>query len=160
MLKYFTAIVLSINIWLFAPVYTVVSAPAPKVCAGIKPLNTGDTLNKINEYRQANNLTPVVLSAELNTLAAHKAYEYSKMREWAHDINQKSWGDIYKECEYEYRFLGENLAKNFIYSEDRMKAWIKSPTHNAVILCNNYSKVGIFVGGADLDYYTVTTFSD
>ncbi len=44
---------------------------------------------------------------------------------------------------YQYKNAGENLAVNFVESEDVHNAWLESPTHRANIFRNNFSEIGI-----------------
>ncbi len=43
---------------------------------------------------------------------------------------------------YQYEFAGENLAKNFIFSQAVVDAWMASPSHRENILRNDYTEVG------------------
>jgi len=44
---------------------------------------------------------------------------------------------------YEYTYAGENLAVNFEDSKDVEEAWMKSPTHYANIVKQQYEEIGI-----------------
>lgn len=46
---------------------------------------------------------------------------------------------------YVYSYAGENLAVNFIDSDDVTDAWMKSPSHRANIINQNYTEIGIAV---------------
>jgi hypothetical protein len=43
---------------------------------------------------------------------------------------------------YRYEYAGENLAKNFLFSQGVVDAWMNSPTHRENILKKNYTEVG------------------
>ncbi len=43
---------------------------------------------------------------------------------------------------YEYEYAGENLAKNFMFSDGVVQAWMESPTHRENILRNEYTEIG------------------
>lgn len=44
---------------------------------------------------------------------------------------------------YQYSYAGENLAVDFLDSEDVEEAWMNSPTHRANIVKPQYSRIGI-----------------
>ena len=46
---------------------------------------------------------------------------------------------------YQYEYAGENLAKNFLFSQGVIDAWMDSPTHRANVLRKEYSDVGFAV---------------
>jgi uncharacterized protein YkwD len=46
---------------------------------------------------------------------------------------------------YNYAAAGENLAVNFVDSQDVTNAWMQSPTHRANIMSGNYTEIGIAV---------------
>ncbi|MCX6702494.1 MAG: CAP domain-containing protein [Candidatus Wolfebacteria bacterium] len=50
-----------------------------------------------------------------------------------------------KNAGYDYGYAGENLAINFIDSEDVVRAWMDSPKHRENILNNNFKEIGIGV---------------
>jgi len=50
---------------------------------------------------------------------------------------------------YNYHYAGENLAMNFIDSEEVVRAWLNSPGHRENLLNKNYQDIGIAVLPAD-----------
>jgi len=50
-----------------------------------------------------------------------------------------------KQAGYSYKSAGENLAINFLDSEDVSRAWMNSPTHRANIVKKEYTEIGIAV---------------
>lgn len=52
---------------------------------------------------------------------------------------------------YPYYYAGENLAINFVYSEDIVRAWLNSPAHRDNILNKNYQEIGVAVISGDFD---------
>lgn len=44
---------------------------------------------------------------------------------------------------YTYEYAGENLAVNFVDSDEVVEAWMNSPTHKANILKQNFTEIGV-----------------
>ncbi len=51
----------------------------------------------------------------------------------------------FEQAGYNYAAAGENLAVNFVDSQDVTTAWMQSPTHRANIMSGNYTEIGIAV---------------
>jgi uncharacterized protein YkwD len=122
-------------------------------------LEKSNTLfNSLNKYRNDHYIFSLTRNAHLDKLAAHKAYEYSLTRQWAHNINGKTWIEIFQECGLSYTKLGENLSRKNENASQVIEFWANTPVHKANALDLRHRNVGLFVGGADLDYYTVAVF--
>lgn len=105
-----------------------------------------DLLDDTNRERERNGLEPVVYNEELSEAARLKANHMFINNYWAHFSPQGDtpWTFI-KQAGYEYEFAGENLAKNFLYSQNVVDAWMKSPTHRENILRPEFTEVGFAV---------------
>ena len=112
----------------------------------------------VNNYRKQNGIFSLRRSTYLDKLAAHKAYEYSLTKQWAHDINGKTWIQIYQECGVTYTKLGENLARRLPDSRMVIEFWKSTPIHKANMLDLRHKQVGLFVGMPEDDYYTVAVY--
>lgn len=114
-----------------------------------------ELLSIINEYRYANDLPQLERTEPLEAAANHKAYEYSINRQWAHDINGKTFDQIVRECDVQYEIVGENLARDFDTPKQVFDAWLKSPTHKKELDKKDFKKVGLFFGNESINNYTV-----
>jgi hypothetical protein len=52
---------------------------------------------------------------------------------------------------YQYEYAGENLAKNFLFSDGVVTAWMNSPTHRDNILKREYTEVGYAIVNGTLN---------
>lgn len=106
-------------------------------------INTGQLLLHTNEERARNNLPPLKLSSRLSQAAELKAINMFAHNYWAHFApdGTSPW-DFMRQVDYKYEFAGENLAKNFLFSENVVDAWMDSPTHRENILRDEYTEVG------------------
>ncbi|MDA8611308.1 CAP domain-containing protein [Candidatus Pacebacteria bacterium] len=97
-----------------------------------------------NEERQDRNLGMLNTNEKLVLAAQLKADDMAEREFFAHvnpDGNQP-WYYI-QQAGYEFDAAGENLAVNFIDSDDVHRAWMKSPTHKANIVQNKFTEIGI-----------------
>lgn len=108
---------------------------------------TDVTVEKIyqltNQEREKNNLPPLALNDCLSQAAHKKAEDMFAKDYWAHfsPTGTTPWDFMINAgCKYEY--AGENLAKNFLFSDGVVTAWMNSPSHKENIVNKNYTQVG------------------
>lgn len=117
---------------------------------------TDITIDKLyeltNSERQKNNLGSLVLNDRLSVAAAQKANDMFAKNYWAHysPTGTTPW-DFISGNGYSYEFAGENLAKNFLFSQGVVDAWMNSPTHRDNILKKDYTEVGFAVVNGTLN---------
>lgn len=109
-------------------------------------INTHQLLQCTNAKRAENGLPPLTLSDKLNSAASMKAQDIFANNYWSHygPTGTTPWQFILKSG-YSYEFAGENLAKNFLFSNDVCDAWMNSPTHRENMLRDVYQNVGFAV---------------
>lgn len=111
---------------------------------------TDITVERLLEYtnneRAGHALTPLVLNGRLSQAAQAKAQDMLLNNYWAHfgPTGATPWDFIIKSG-YQYEFAGENLAKNFLYSQNVVTAWMNSPSHRENILRPEFREVGFAV---------------
>ena len=97
-----------------------------------------------NETRVAYGKTPLVRNQKLENAAQMKADDMAEYQYFAHNsptgITPWYW---VKKAGYDFLYAGENLAIDFIRSQDVEEAWMKSPTHRANILNSKFEEIGI-----------------
>ncbi|MFA6081087.1 MAG: CAP domain-containing protein [Patescibacteria group bacterium] len=108
---------------------------------------TDISVNKLyqltNEQRQNNNLSPLSLNSALTLAAQRKAENMFAENYWAHySPDGKTPWDFILGAGYQYEYAGENLAKNFLFSNGVVDAWMNSATHRDNILKKEYTEVG------------------
>ena len=99
-----------------------------------------------NNERIANGLKPLKINENLSQAAEGKAQDMLINAYFAHTspTGTTPWYWLEKN-NYNYVAAGENLAKDFTDSEYVHKAWMKSPSHKANIMNENYQEIGIAV---------------
>lgn len=99
-----------------------------------------------NRERENNGLAALKYNDELAQAAKKKAENMFENNYWAHyGPNGETPWDFILDSGYEYEFAGENLAKNFLFSDGVVSAWMDSPTHKDNILRKEYTEVGFAV---------------
>ena len=99
-----------------------------------------------NIQRQKNNLPTLTYNQELSDAAYKKAKDMFAKNYWAHFAPDglTPW-DFILDSGYNYEFAGENLAKNFLFSQNVVDAWMQSPSHRENMLKSEYRDVGYAV---------------
>ncbi len=103
-------------------------------------------LELTNRERTSRGLPALSNNSKLEHAAHLKAEHMFAHNYWAHYAPDGTapWEFILKSG-YDYEYAGENLAKNFLFSSDVVRAWMNSPTHRANILKSEYADVGFAV---------------
>ncbi len=99
-----------------------------------------------NQQRQKYGLPTLNLNEKLSQAAYKKAQDMFARNYWAHYAPDGTtpWEFILSSG-YRYEYAGENLAKNFLFSDGVVSAWMNSPTHRENILRKEYTDVGFAV---------------
>ncbi|MEK7177208.1 MAG: CAP domain-containing protein [Patescibacteria group bacterium] len=96
-----------------------------------------------NEERQKNNLPLLTLNSTLSLAAQKKAENMFQENYWSHySPDGKTPWDFMLGAGYKYEYAGENLAKNFLFSNGVVDAWMNSATHRDNLLKKEYTEVG------------------
>lgn len=109
-------------------------------------------ISDTNYVRAKYNLHPLKENAELTAAAYLKAYDMFEHQYWDHvsPEGKTPWYFI-RNTNYDFRFAGENLAKDFASSDDVLSAWMESPEHRANILNPNYEDIGVAIVKGELN---------
>ena len=96
-----------------------------------------------NREREKQSLQPLQYNKELSMAAQKKAADMFVKDYWAHFASDGTtpWSFMLNSG-YQYEYAGENLAKNFLFSQGVVDAWMNSPTHKENILRKDYTEVG------------------
>ena len=97
-----------------------------------------------NAERVKNHMPVLKENKELNKAAMLKAKDMIKNNYWSHTspkgVTPWYWFD---KAGYDYKYAGENLAKNFSCDKDVIKAWMKSRGHKSNILDKDFKEIGV-----------------
>lgn len=113
-------------------------------------LNAQKIIALTNDIRQQYGLSPLKENPLLDVAAKQKAEDMFQNNYFSHfsPTGVSPWYWINKSG-YNYHYAGENLAMNFIDSEEVVRAWLNSPGHRENLLNDNYQDIGIAVLPAD-----------
>jgi len=113
-------------------------------------LNAQKIIALTNDIRQQYGLSLLKENPLLDAAAKQKAEDMFQNNYFSHfsPTGVSPWYWISKSG-YNYHYAGENLAMNFIDSEEVVRAWLNSPGHRENLLNKNYQDIGIAVLPAD-----------
>jgi len=96
-----------------------------------------------NAERSKADLPAFTYNDKLAQAATAKAEDMFGKNYWAHygPTGETPWQFILG-AGYQYEYAGENLAKNFLFSDGVVSAWMASPTHRENILRKEYTDIG------------------
>lgn len=97
-----------------------------------------------NQYRAEAGIPPLSENPLLAEAARAKAEDMAERGYFSHEgpDGRPPWVWI-QETGYDYAFAGENLAVNFVDSEDVISAWIESDGHRDNLLGAQFTEIGI-----------------
>lgn len=99
----------------------------------------------VNEYRQSLDREILTFDSSLSVIATIRAQEIAKSGKFSHHRpdDKGYFSTLFQEYGFNSGNAGENLAKTYKTAEEAVQAWRESPTHNACILNENWTKTGI-----------------
>ena len=99
-----------------------------------------------NAQRIQYNLPLLRYNDKLAQAAAKKANDMFAKNYWAHYAPDGAtpWEFILNSG-YRYEYAGENLAKNFLFSNNVVEAWMESQSHKENILRKEYADIGFAI---------------
>lgn len=99
-----------------------------------------------NQEREKQDIPTLQYNEDLAKAAQLKAQNMFEKNYWSHygPSGETPWQFIL-ESGYQYEYAGENLAKNFLFSDGIVDAWMDSPTHRENLLRHDYTEVGFAV---------------
>lgn len=114
------------------------------VNAQAKEINLENVVLLVNQSRESEGLSPLLINPDLSKIAGDKAQDMTKNHYFAHTspegVTPWFW---FSENKYSYKYAGENLAINYDSAEEEHEAWMNSPTHKKNILNPNFTEIGI-----------------
>ncbi len=100
-----------------------------------------------NEARVSSGVGKLQVSSRLEAVAQLKLADMFQNNYFAHTspvgVNPWYWFD---KANYDFRLAGENLAMNFMSSNEILNAWLNSESHKKNLLLNDFQETGIAVG--------------
>lgn len=104
-----------------------------------------------NQERAQNGQSILQIDNNLNKAALAKAGDMFARDYWAHNSpnGQEPW-HFFLDADYQYKYAGENLARDFAKDEDVVTAWLASPSHKENLLSSRYQDIGVAVVEGEL----------
>ncbi len=132
--------------------FSLVMFTNPQILGLATNINIQDLEEGVNKERIENGLTPFKINNLLNKAAREKANDMFTKGYWAHlaPDGKTPWFFI-DQAGYQYKYAGENLARDFALSNQVVAAWMKSATHKKNILDSKFSDMGLAVVNGNLN---------
>lgn len=133
-------------------VVTVVAISLYASEARVSDVSPSSIVSLTNKERQQRKLTTLKTNPLLTKAAEAKANDMARKEYFAH-VSPKGTTPWYwfKQAGYTYTYAGENLALDFVSSEDVMAAWLRSPSHRSNVLSTKYKDIGVAVVTANMN---------
>lgn len=105
-----------------------------------------------NQTRQSSGISILIESSKLNQAAYLKAQDMLQNDYFAHTspAGKAPWYWI-ESVGYNYQYAGENLAIDFLDSNEVFQAWLNSAGHRANIVNSNFKDIGMAVATGDFN---------
>lgn len=98
-----------------------------------------------NKEREAVGLNALTANQLLTQAAIVKGKTILESQTFKHTIDNKKFSSWIRDAGYNYSYVGENLAIDFITSQGVVEAWNNSPMHKKNLLNPYYQEIGISV---------------
>jgi hypothetical protein len=103
-----------------------------------------ELINMTNEYRQDNNLLSLRINPRLTQAAVNKARDIITNQHFDHSsVDGQRFSQWIKDVDYQYLYVGENLAIDFDNNQDLFAAWLESTSHKDNIEKPQYQEIGV-----------------
>lgn len=113
------------------------------------PVTAERLVELVNTERQKSGLDILERNPLLDQAAKSKTEAILSAQRFEHNIGERRFSDWIKDQNYEYSYVGENLAMDFEDSDEIMAAWLASPTHKRNILNSRFTDIGIGITEGD-----------
>lgn len=107
-------------------------------------------IERVNLERKKKGLPALIESEKLRESAKAKAFDMLERDYWSHNTpeGQEPW-ILFGDAGYQYRFAGENLARDFLSVEPMVQGWINSKLHYENMMNKDYTETGVYVMKGD-----------
>jgi len=96
-----------------------------------------------NQEREAIGLNPLTANQLLIQAAITKGEAIIESQTFKHNINDRKFSSWIRDTGYNYSYVGENLAIDFVTSQGVVEAWKNSPLHKKNLLSAYYQEIGV-----------------
>lgn len=144
--------VLVVLLFLFLLSQRGVSTVSQEILGYASQISPTEVIRLTNVKRAEAGLSTLVENADLDRAAKAKGADMLAKGYWAHVApdGTQPW-DFFKTVGYQYRFAGENLARDFTNPASAVDAWMASPSHRENLLSSRYKEIGVAVVDGSLN---------
>lgn len=145
-----TFIIIGILLYQFS--LTLLPTVGVKVLGYAARISPAEVIRLTNERREESGLGPLILNTQLSNAALAKGTDMLNKDYWAHIApdGTQPW-KFFTDFGYQYRYAGENLARDFSDPDSTVNAWMNSPSHKENLLSPKYKEIGIAVVEGDFN---------
>ena len=110
-------------------------------------ISQDDLYTLTNKARIENGVNQLNVNSKLEVAAQLKLNDMFQNNYFAHisPTGIEPW-DWFNKSNYDYKLAGENLAMNFLSSNEVLKAWLSSESHRNNLLLKDFKEIGIAIG--------------
>ena len=113
--------------------------------AHLSTISTEKIIDLSNKERVDNNLAPLTANQYLSQAAYNKALDIFQEQKFEHNFDDRRFSAWVQDVNYKYRYVGENLAIDFVSDKGVINAWKLSPTHYENIINEKFTEIGVAV---------------
>ncbi len=141
-----TFLILFLLVFQFAIKHVPVTTKIGQVLGYAANISPSEVIRLTNQKRAENGLSPVTENPVLDKAALAKGTDMLNKGYWAHVApdGTQPWA-FFTSFGYNYRYAGENLARDFSNPSSAVDAWMASPSHRENLLSSKYKEIGIGV---------------
>ncbi|MEK7167975.1 MAG: CAP domain-containing protein, partial [Patescibacteria group bacterium] len=115
-------------------------------------IDVSKLIQMTNDYRLSRGLSSLNINPRLTQAAVNKAQDLLAKDYFSHTSPQgKRFSEWIKEVNYQYFYVGENLAIDFADNEDLFEAWLESRSHRENIVRPQYQEIGMTALSGDFN---------
>lgn len=147
-----TMFLLIFSIFIYQVILHLIPSTGVRVLGYAANISPTEVINLTNQERINGGLAALNINERLNQAARAKGEHMLANDYWAHVApdGTEPWY-FFSQAGYEYRYAGENLARDFSNPSSAVAAWMASPSHRENLMSSRYSEMGIAVVEGELN---------
>ncbi|MFH1583435.1 MAG: CAP domain-containing protein [Candidatus Falkowbacteria bacterium] len=111
--------------------------------AYLSAITPEEIISLTNQERETAGLNVLTANQLLTQAAIAKGKAILESQTFKHNIDDRKFSSWIRDTGYNYSYIGENLAIDFVTSQGVVEAWKNSPLHKKNLLSPYYQEIGI-----------------
>jgi len=111
--------------------------------AYLSAITPEEIITLTNQERETAGLNALTANQLLTQAAIAKGKAILESQTFKHNIDNKKFSSWIRDTGYNYSYVGENLAIDFVTSQGVIEAWEDSPLHKKNLLSPYYQEIGL-----------------